>query len=308
MNVYPIDTIYLAASSRDARLTRICVASIRYFYPDVPIKILPGDILQSGLAQELKAYWNVEISNILPADYGWGYVKIEPLFGSKGEKFLVMDVDTVFTGYVLELRAESNALFLVDNEPHTDAEFKKLYYDWDELKKIDSEVQSGRLAFSGGQWFGTAGYFTREDFDPWITWTFPRKQKFPNLFFGGEQGVVSLVVNKKEALENLTVDRTTIMLWPGNLELLKEVPLELIASRSAPPLVIHWAGMKKIRMKKMVGSDILMFFEKYYYSSIPYGRIRRIADNFHHFVLNLAYRVVLKIKIKASNFLHKRNK
>src|SRR4029079_10837911 len=104
------------ACARDARLTRICVASIRYFYPDVPIKILAGDILQSGLAEELQKYWDVGVADLPEGDYGWGMVKLEPLFGPPGQRFLVCDVDTAFTGRVLERRAKCKAPFYVDNE------------------------------------------------------------------------------------------------------------------------------------------------------------------------------------------------
>src|SRR5579864_5917378 len=76
-----IDCIYIAACARDARLTRICVASIRYFYPEVPIRLLAGDILQCGLAEELHRYWGVGLVDLPSGDYGWGLVKLEPLFG-----------------------------------------------------------------------------------------------------------------------------------------------------------------------------------------------------------------------------------
>src|SRR5436190_24325005 len=93
---HPVDCIYIAACARDARLTRICVASIRYFYPDVPITLLAGDILQRGLAKQLKRYWNVDLADLPLGDYGWGLVKLEPLFGPSGQRFMVCDVDTIF--------------------------------------------------------------------------------------------------------------------------------------------------------------------------------------------------------------------
>ena len=70
-----------------------------------------------------------------------------PLFGPPGQRFLVMDVDTVFTGKVLEVRAQSDAPFFVDDERLSDADFKRLYYDWDKLAAIDPKVQSARTAF-----------------------------------------------------------------------------------------------------------------------------------------------------------------
>ena len=48
-----ICSVYIAASLHDARYTRICVASLRYFYPAVRIKLLPGGPLQRGLSPGL---------------------------------------------------------------------------------------------------------------------------------------------------------------------------------------------------------------------------------------------------------------
>ena len=50
-----IDCVYIAASGSDARYTRICVASVRYFYPEIPIRLLVGGALQRGLAAELRS-------------------------------------------------------------------------------------------------------------------------------------------------------------------------------------------------------------------------------------------------------------
>jgi hypothetical protein len=97
-----VDRIYLAACGRDARLTRICLASVRYFYPDAPIEVLAGDILQLGLARELKKHWGVEVTALPRGDYGPGFIKLEPLFGPPGQRFMVLDVDTVFVGRVLD--------------------------------------------------------------------------------------------------------------------------------------------------------------------------------------------------------------
>ena len=93
--------------------------------------------------------------------------------------------------------------FFVDDEKLSDADFKRLYYDWTKLEKIDPKVQSARSAFNVGQWFGTAGAVKREDFDPWIKWTLPRQLRYPDDFMGGDQGVINYVVLQKEAFERL---------------------------------------------------------------------------------------------------------
>lgn len=275
-----VDCVYIAACARDARLTRICVASIRYFYPDVPIRLLAGDVLQRGLAEELRKYYGVELVDLPPGDYGWGFVKLEPLFGPPGESFLVLDVDTVFAGRVLDLRAESDSQFLVDNEQLSDADFKRLNYDWDKVREIDPRVQSARVAFNGGQWFGTAGLVTREEFAPWLEWTLPRRQRYPDYFMGGEQGVMNCVILQKEAFENVRIERRELMRWPGNS--MDGLDVESVANRTAPPLVIHWAGMKTTFLRNAVGADLLAFFERSYYRRLPAGELQRIIASCYH--------------------------
>ena len=275
-----VDVIYLAACSRDARLTRICVASIRYFYPDVPIKILAGDILQPGLAEEMFKYWDVGVVELPEGDYGWGLVKLEPLFGPVGQRFMVCDVDTAFMGYILDLRAKSDAPFFVDDEQLSDADFRRLYYDWDKVGEIDPTAQSPHKAFNVGQWFGTSGIVAREELDDWVEWTLPRRLRYPDMFMGGDQGVMNYVILKKEASEGLRIDRHTFMRWPGYG--MNDLSVERVKNREAPPLVVHWAGMKAIFLHNMVGGDLLQFFEDYYYTRLPAGRLRRILAFCRH--------------------------
>jgi hypothetical protein len=300
----PVDCIYLAACARDARLTRICVASIRYFYPDVSIRLLDGEGLQSGLAEELHRYWGIRLVDLPKGDYGWGMVKLEPLFAPPGQSFLVMDVDTVFTGRVLDVRAMSDAPFFVDNEQLSDADFKRLYYDWDKLREIDSRAQPARTAFNVGQWFGTSGLVRREDFDPWIEWTLPRRLRYPELFMGGDQGVLNYVILQKEAFNGLRIDRHTIMRWPGNS--MTDLDARSVSAAIAPPLVIHWAGMKKTLLRRMVGADLLLFFEGFYYQRMPFGKLRRVFAFIYHVWLQCLHAVRWRARLQCRAWLGKR--
>jgi hypothetical protein len=295
-----VDRIYLAACARDARLTRICLASIRYFYPDAPIQVLAGDRLQRGLARELRHYWGVEVADLPAGDYGWGLVKLEPLFGPPGQRFLVMDVDTVFTGKVLNLRAESDAPFFVDDEVLSDADFKRLYYDWDRLADIDPEVQSARTAFNVGQWFGTAGLVRREEFDPWVEWTLPRRLRHPELFMGGDQGVMNYVALQKEAAGDLRISRKTFMRWPGNG--MDGLDVASVAAGTAPPLVVHWAGMKATLLRDMVGGDLLQFFEDVYFSRMPGGAFRRRLALWRHVWIQWSFTLGRRVKLRLARW------
>ena len=299
-----VDRIYLAACARDARLTRICLASIRYFYPDAPIQVLAGDILQRGLAGELRRHWGVDVADLPAGDYGWGLVKLEPLFGPPGQRFLVVDVDTVFTGRVLEVRAASDAPFFVDDERLSDADFKRLYYDWDKLAAIDPRVQSARTAFNVGQWFGTAGLVPREAFDPWVEWTLPRRLRYPDLFMGGDQGVMNYVALQREAFDGLRIERRTIMRWPGDG--MDGLDAASVAAGTAPPLIVHWAGMKATLLRDMVGGDLLQFFEDHYYRQMPLGAARRRLARWRHGWIQWSFAIGRRLKLRLRSWFKPR--
>ena len=288
-----VDCVYIAACARDARLARICVASIRYFYPDVPIRLLAAEPLQSGLAEELSR-WGVGLVDLPNGDYGWGFVQLEPLFGKPGERFLVLDVDTVMTGPVLDLW-QSNSDFLVDDEKLSEADSKRLYYDWEKLAKVDPDIQPATIAFNSGQWFGTAGLVSRAEFDPWLEWTMPRRLRYPQHFMGGEQGVMNCVLLKKEAFDGIRIERRTLMRWPGHS--MEGLDVTSVAKRLAPPLVIHWAGMKKARVGAMVGGDLLLFFEKYYYRQMPAGNLRRLLATWRHYFIQWRHFLSVRVKL-----------
>jgi hypothetical protein len=269
-----LDCIYVTASARDARYTRICIASIRHFYPQVPIKVLAGGPLEGGLKKELVRYWDVRIADIRPGNWGWGFVKLEPLFGSPGQCFLVLDSDTVVVGDVLQTWAGSAADFLVDDEQQSEADTQRLYYDWRKITAIDPGGRAPQFVFNTGQWFGTAGILARKDFALFVDWSgMPPKLRYPNLFMPSEQGVLNYVLNQKAMRDGISIDRRKIMRWPAHG--MDGISAQSIANGTALPLVVHWAGMKKPRIGAMAGGDVLRYFEQLYYSRLPAASVRR---------------------------------
>jgi hypothetical protein len=222
-------------------------------------------------------------------------VKLELLFGPPGEKFLVLDSDTVLTGRVLDLWSERSVPFLVDDEKQSNDDTKRLYYDWQKVCQIDPSAQPPEFVFNSGQWFGTAGVLTRCDFAPWLAWTLPRKLRYPEAFMNGEQGILNYVLNQKAVIEGLAVQRKEIMRWPGRS--LEGLDAKSISKRVAPPLIIHWAGMKKTCLRHMVGSDILLHFEQFYYSRLPVGTLRKFLANCRHFLLHWRHWLGVRIKL-----------
>ena len=50
------------------------------------------------------------------------------------------------------------------------------------VRTLDPSAQQPEFVFNSGQWFGTAGVVTRDDFEPWLAWTMPRKLRHPELY------------------------------------------------------------------------------------------------------------------------------
>jgi len=245
----------------------------------------------------LRRFWNVGLADVPRGNYGWGFVKLEPLFEPPGERFLVLDSDTILTGPVLDLTTDCEAPFLVDDEEPAEQRAKEIYYDWEQLKTIDPIARVPEFLFNSGQWFGTAGVLTRNDFSPWLEWTMPRKVSPPGYFMNGEQGILNYIFNRKVALGTLQVQRRPIMRWPGHS--LGGLNAHSVANRTAVPSVVHWAGMKRTRQRDMVGADLLAFFEKQYYKRIPAGEPRRLVAGVQHTVASSLHEVGVTVRLTS---------
>jgi len=297
-----INCVYIAASARDARFTRICVASVRYFYPEVPIRLLVGGRLLRGLADELQRYWDVGGADLPVGDYGWGFVKLEPLFGPPGERFLVLDSDTVMTGPVLELAACHDEDLIVDDENQSPEGAKTIYYDSERAAEEGSSVPDPAFLFNTGQWFGRSGILSRGDFGGLVQWGFPPRLTNPRVFRNGEQGIFNFVANEQLRLGKLRVARVPLMCWPGNG--MSGLDAETVSKHAATPRIVHWAGVKKARQQDMIGADLLAYFERVYYQRLPAGTARRLfagcRDSSQHWLLGAQVSVKLAFRKLAA--------
>jgi hypothetical protein len=192
---------------------------------------------------------------------------------------------------------DSDAPFLVDNEEQSESAKKQLYYDWCKVREIDASARPPRFVFNSGQWRGTAGILKREDFAPWVEWTFPRRLRHPKYFMPGDQGVLNYVLNQKAVLEGLRVERRSIMRWPGRE--LQGLDAGRLSRKAAEPVIVHWAGLKKARLGQMSGCDLLAFFEKLYYQRLPGGVARRILAAHIHAVSFWLHEIQVRLLLRT---------
>ncbi len=288
-----ISKIVISTCRNDLRLTRICVASVRYWYPEIPIYLICD--YGQGLfnTSEIEEKWNVKIFKTAKKDFGWGFAKLEPLFQPERKRFLIVDSDTVFTGPVLDELNKSSADFIVDDETQAADDIKRLYFDKDRLKEIDPSFHPSGKNFNTGQWVGMSGRLTRHHFDNVLAWGKPPILKYPECFMQADQGILNYVLEKLAHQGEISLDRVNLMLWaPRDLE---HIELDRLISASPYRQVIHWAGVKKPYLKRMIRADILDFFERFYYSRHHYPTLSRNVVNISEFIIRIRGKIIYRL-------------
>lgn len=284
-----IERIYIACHRRDLRLTRICVASIRAWYPEIPIYLIKDQVNGPFCTRELEKYWGVTEWSCDAQRFGWGFAKLEPLFDTTRRRFLVLDSDIAFVGPVLEKLAQSSADFVVHDEQQPPEAVRSIYFDLDRIGHVDATFRTPAFTFNTGQIVATSGVLARSDFEAVIEWTEPRRLRHPDIFKNGDQGIMNYVLLCKLVAGEVSVDRVPFMLW--GLEQTASVSLPDPLRRSSHRDLIHWAGMKKPRINSMMRGDILLYFEKQYYRRVRWGQPRRLMRAIDDYCYSIWWRL-----------------
>jgi len=287
-----IQRIYIPTHKGDVRLTAICAASIRYWYPEIPILLIKDYSQGSFDTSEIERLCNASIFQTTKREFGWGFAKLEPLFEAEHRRFLVVDSDTVFTGPVLDELNRHDTNFIVDDETPPPDEVKRHYFDLVKLRELDPSFHFCGKTFNSGQWVGTSGLVSPSDFNLVVDWTSPPTLKYPQHFMPGDQGVLNYVLSRLEQNGAVSVSRLPLMLWaPRDIN---HLDLSLLKKDSPYQQIIHWAGVKKQRLGAMPRADILRFFEQCYFSSMPLGSLKRQLRSSKNYVIGQTQRAVHK--------------
>jgi hypothetical protein len=276
-----VSTVYINTCRRDFAFAKICIASVRYWYPNIPICLIKDTGAGNFSTTITEKKWNVKIFACERKKFGWGYGKLEPLFLKDNHSFLVLDADTVLTGPVLNNADDVSSPFLVDKEIQPAKRFNEIYYNLERISEIDNNFKYPGYSFNSGQWFGTAGIVTRNDFITVLNWSEPPQPKYPDILFNGDQGVLNYILQSKEQLNKISICRKKIMIWPdaGNADFIN--CKMLTEKKSDYPYIIHWAGMGKKKKSSLPRADIIHFYKKFYLTRLNW--FQRIGEKFNSF-------------------------
>ncbi len=278
----PIDRIYIAGHRGDLRWTQCCVASIRRWYPQIPISLVKDLICGDYDTRELETYWDVDVWVSARRVHGWGMSKLEPLMAAAGERIFIIDSDIVFLGPLLDLLQGFDTDFVVDGQAERSETVRLHYFDADRLRDFDPDFTFTGMVFGGGHIVATGGLLQRSDFEPLIDFAEPPRLQRPDVFARGEQGVLNYVVQKRVQLGRLTLASTQFAHWAGYLKPRLIRPRQLHAA-SPHRALMHYAGPKYTLFSANRNGHLLRHFEAAYYARLPQGRRRRLRERVRRF-------------------------
>jgi hypothetical protein len=280
-----VSKIYINTYKYDFHFAAICAASVRYWYPEIPIFLIKDTGSGEFDTIILERAFNVSILQTKRRKFGWGFGKWEPLFDESRHGFLVLDADTAMTGPVLDVINEVDVEFIVDEEiqPSLDR-FNEIYYDRDKISEINPHFKVPDYSFNEGQWFGTSGILKRSDFDEILNWTEPPTPKYPKIVKQGAQGHLNYTFQLFEQLSRITIARKKIMIWPEGSSA-NFIDLESIKLRTDKyPYIVHWAGFSVNNLSNLPRYDIIQFYKHFFYSKIGYLNQLKLKLVFSYFL------------------------
>lgn len=272
-----IDAVAVLCWAGDFRLARICLASVRYFYPKIPLYLMK-DITRGDFdTSEVETALNVRTQGFT-GRFGPGMGKIELLFRPELGRFLYIDADEIMVGPVLDALEKHTADFLVvpDGPVNTSPDIDRLYYDRARLRELDPAYRLPEHHFNSGQFVGRAGMVTPADFEDLVVWGSPSAIRHRQIFKLSEQGLLNYVLQRLVARGRISVGYAEFMQL-ARTPYFHSVAVEDVQARRAQPVLFHWAGARRSFLSAMGRADLLKFFEAYYYSLVPSGRAVRLG-------------------------------
>ena len=264
-----IEGIVLSCYIRDVYFTRVCVASIRYWYPHIPIWLLKDHHCGDFSTREIENKWNVQVYPGLQKDLGWGFGKLEVLTSSPARRLLLLDSDIVFAGRVIDRLEQFNEDFVVESFDETKIE--EQFFSLSGLRQVDQAFEFPGYGFNTGQIVATTGKLTKQDFESLVNWQ-TRSIIHTEVFKMGEQGLLNYMVLRNVQKRKVTIRREPFMVWPGEASRAEHIQLKHIDPEGRQQQLIHWAGLRWGKtLDEMPRSEILLHFERMYYQRVRFG-------------------------------------
>lgn len=275
-------TIVVCCNKRDVSFARICIASIRYYYPDISIELIKDRGNGVFSTRDIEKYFDVKVVDLGIEKMGWSGAKFHYLYqeGMKGKKVLILDADIVFIGPFLErmlpaIASNDYVVSIEQNDIFNLEWVRNTYFDIAAIQRAYPSYKYPGYFFNAGQIFLTLGsieenvlneFFNVKEYPFWL-----KNELFPLV----DQSVYNYLLPVLNDENKIRLGKGKFMLWAAGNDVLN-CSLKEIENNKLTCGVIHWAGCLRIPLViKMVRGDVLVFFENYFFKKIPLGFLKK---------------------------------
>ncbi|MDQ6610144.1 MAG: hypothetical protein M3Y85_10030, partial [Bacteroidota bacterium] len=236
-----VTKIAIACFKKDLYLLKPCIASIRYWYPDVEIFLIKDYIQGQFSTREIETAFNVKIFPSQRKVFGWPWSKLAVILHEKKDKYLFLDSDVVFLGKVIDKLNEYEDDFVVTGmtaNDKFDPTFNAHYIDMARMETFDPAYSFPGYGFNGGQIVMTSGLLKETDCNTVIEFEPSIANKHPEIFKHGDQGALNYIFSKAAQEGKIKTRYEDFWIWPG-LPAAEKISLEGIKQRIGIPYVLH---------------------------------------------------------------------
>lgn len=288
--------VVVACFKKDLFLLRPCVASIRYWYPDVEIYLIKDFIQGPFSTHEIEKAFDVKIFPSSRKNFGWPWSKLAVILHEERNKYLFLDSDVVLLGKVLDRLNAFDDDFIVTGGQEDQWSFNvnTHYIDMKKMESFDPSYRFPGFTFNGGHIVMTSGLLKEADFEQVIGFGEAIVNKHPDIFKHGDQGPLNYGFAKAAQEEKIKLRYEDFWIWAGTPEA-QQIDLNAIKTKTGIPYVLHWAGLKPVDFRKYMRYDILKFYENYYYSKVPGGKAKQLLRRLR--LLSIIKLKILKYKL-----------
>ena len=297
-----VNKIAIACFKKDLYLLRPCIASIRFWYPDVEIYLIKDYIQGEFSTKEMEQAFNVKTFPAQRKFFGWPWSKLAVILHEEKDKYLFLDSDVVLLGRVLDKLNEYEDEFIVTGVRESDKTNHNInahYIDMNKMETFDPAYKFPGFGFNGGQIVMTSGILKEKDFSSVVEFEPNIINKHPDIFKHGDQGPLNYIFAKTFQQGKITLRYEDFWIWPG-IPAAESIDLNSIKNKVGIPFVLHWAGIKPVDFRKYIRYDILKFYEDYYYSHVKNGKLKQFLSHIKH--LTIVKLKILKYKLKGMKY------
>jgi hypothetical protein len=299
----------VCCNRKDAYLAKICIASIRYYYPDIAIELVKDPGNGNFNTGDLEQYFNVQVVDFGIPKLGWSGAKFHyPYQQPIGKKILILDADIVFIGPFLErllplIEFNDYVVSIEENDASNKDWVQNTYFDLDAIQTAYPLYRYPGYFFNAGQIFLTLGAIDKdlitEFFDPGKYPFWQKNQLFPLV----DQSVYNYLLPTLAATKKIKLGKEKFMIWAGSNVFL-DISLEEVIDKKNEYGLVHWAGCLRFPyVSQMRRGDILSFFESYFYSHIKMGKflytIHKVIPASEYYLKQVYYKLKPKRWLKG---------